>query len=156
MKFPEVGEKSRDFETVTEAGTPVKLSDYSGKRVMLYFYPKADTPGCTKQACSIRDNYQLFNEKDIVVLGCSPDTAEDQLAFKNKYNLPFVLLADADHQISDLYGVWGPYKSTYNGVEYEASGTRRSTFIIEPDGSISYAQYGVDPTKNTAEILELV
>jgi peroxiredoxin Q/BCP len=156
MPFPEVGQIAPDFETVTDAGEPIKLSDYRGKRVMLYFYPKADTPGCTKQACSIRDNYQLFREKDVVVLGASPDTAEDQAAFKAKYDLPFILLADAEHEISDLYGLWGTHKVVHKGVEYESHGTRRSTFIIEPDGSVSYAQFGVDPTTNTAELLELL
>lgn len=156
MPLPEVGQIAPDFETVTDAGEPVKLSDYRGQRVVLYFYPKADTPGCTKQACSIRDNYQLFRQKEVVVLGASPDTAEDQAAFKAKYDLPFILLADPEHEISELYGLWGTRKFEKNGVEYEVTGTQRSTFIIEPDGSISYAKFGVEPTTNTAELLEIL
>jgi peroxiredoxin Q/BCP len=144
MAFPEVGAIAPEFEVQTDDGSEVKLSDYRGQKVVLYFYPKADTPGCTVQACTIRDNYGKFQEKGVVVLGASPDTVADQAAFKQKYSLPFILLADADHSLSELYGVW------------EGRGTRRSTLIIDPDGKVSYAQYGVDPTNNTAELLEIL
>lgn len=156
MPFPTVGELAPDFNSHDDTGAPLTLSNYRGKRVVLYFYPKADTPGCTKQACSIRDNYQLFRHHDVTVIGVSPDTVEDQAAFKAKYNLPFTLVADADHSVSDLYGLWGDHKVMFNGVEHTTHGTRRSTFIIEPDGTVSYAQFGVSATENPGEILDIL
>jgi len=156
MPFPAIGDTAPDFNSLDDAGAALTLSDYRGKRVVLYFYPKADTPGCTKQACTIRDNYQLFRTQDVTVIGVSPDSVEDQAAFKAKYNLPFTLVADADHNVSELYGLWGEHKSVFNGVEYTHQGTRRSTFVIEPDGSISYAQFGVSATENPGEILDFL
>lgn len=156
MPLPQVGEIAPDFTAQTDTGETLKLSDLRGKRVILYFYPQADTPGCTRQACTIRDNYQRFRDVDVVVLGSSPDTVEAQAAFKAKYDLPFTLLADPEHALSDLYGVWGTYTSSFKGVEYTTTGTRRSTFIIEPDGVVSYSVYGVDPSKNPGELLEIL
>lgn len=156
MPFPTVGEIAPDFDTQDDRGAPLSLSKYRGERIVLYFYPKADTPGCTKQACSIRDNYQLFRKHNVTVIGVSPDTVEDQAAFKAKYNLPFTLAADADHAISELYGLWGEHKIMFNGVEHTSHGTRRSTFIIEPDGTVSYAQFGVSATENPGEILDIL
>ncbi len=156
MNFPQVGETAPDFTTQTDTGDTLILSSLRGKRVVLYFYPQADTPGCTRQACSIRDNYQRFRDVDVVVLGASPDTVEAQAAFKTKYDLPFTLLADPEHALSDLYGVWGTHTGSFKGVEYTTTGTKRSTVIIEPDGVVSYAQFGVDATKNPGELLEIL
>lgn len=156
MPFPNVGELAPDFNSLDDTGAPLTLSNYRGQRVVLYFYPQADTPGCTKQACSIRDNYQLFRNHEVVVIGVSPDTVQDQAAFKTKYNLPFTLVADADHSVSDLYGLWGDHKIMFNGVEHTTHGTRRSTFIIEPDGTVSYAKFGVSATENPGEILDIL
>ena len=156
MPMPQVGDSAPDFEVKTEAGETIKLSDFRGKRVVLYFYPKADTPGCTTQACTFRDNYQQFRTRDVVVLGASPDTESDQLAFKEKYDLPFTLLADADHTVSDLYGIWGDHSVEFNGKAFEYTGVRRSTFIIDENGTITYSKFGVDPANNTAEILDVL
>jgi peroxiredoxin Q/BCP len=154
MTFPTIGDTAPDFTAPDETGQPLTLSALRGQRVVLYFYPKADTPGCTKQACTLRDNYQLFRTKDVAVIGVSPDSSEDQAAFKAKYDLPFTLIGDADHAVCDLYGLWGTHQIMYNGVEYTTTGARRSTFIIEPDGTVSYAKFGVDAAQNTAEILD--
>lgn len=156
VSIPPVGAIAPDFETQTDSGATLKLSDLRGQRVVLYFYPKADTPGCTKQACTIRDNYGAFQAKGITVLGASPDTVEAQAAFKAKYNLPFTLLADPDHKLADLYGLWGTHKIVYEGVEYTTTGVRRSTFIIDEAGIVRYSRFGVDPANNTAEILEMI
>lgn len=154
MAIPAVGDTAPDFEVLTDSGETKHLSDYRGQKVVLYFYPQADTPGCTKQACTFRDNYQLFKSRDVVVLGASPDTVEAQAAFKAKYTLPFTLLADADHAVADVYGLWGTHKIMYQGVEYTTHGVRRSTFIIDPEGKVIYSKFGVDPANNTAEILD--
>jgi peroxiredoxin Q/BCP len=157
MNFPEVGTIAPDFATQTDTGADVKLSDYRGKKVVLYFYPKADTPGCTTQACRFRDNYQAFQERDVVVLGASIDTAEEQAAFKTKYALPFTLLADANHEISELYGVWGHHKFTRKtGEEAEFTGLRRSTLILDETGKVIDARWGVDPANDTEEVLAIL
>ncbi len=156
MPIPQVGDIAPDFEVASDSGELVRLSDYRGQRVVLYFYPQADTPGCTTQACTFRDNYALFQEKGVVVLGASPDTVEAQANFKRKYNLPFVLLADADKTVANAYGLWGTHKIEYEGVTYEVTGVRRSTFIIDEQGIVTYAKFGVDPANNTAEILALL
>jgi thioredoxin-dependent peroxiredoxin len=155
MGIPAAGQTAPDFEIKTDAGNTVRLSDYRGKKVVLYFYPKADTPGCTKQACLFRDNYGAFEKLGVTVLGASYDTVEEQAAFKQKYNLPFTLLADADHSLSEQYGVWGDHKFTNNeGNPVEFHGLRRSTFIIDENGEITWSKYGVDAANNTAEVLE--
>jgi len=156
MAFPQVGETAPDFTAQTDTGETLSLSDLRGKRVVLYFYPKADTPGCTRQACTILDNYQRFKDVDVVVLGSSPDTVEEQAAFKTKYDLPFTLLADSDHTLADVYGVWGTHTTSFKGVEHTSTGVRRSTVIIDPDGVVSYAQFGVDATKNPGELLDIL
>ena len=122
-----VGDVAPDFEAATDSGETVKLSDFRGKRVILYFYPKDDTPGCTTQACGFRDNYTVIQDKNAVVLGVSPDDVASHMKFKNKFSLPFPLLADEDHAISEAYGVWGEksmYGRTYMGVT-------RSHFVID-------------------------
>ena len=157
MAFPQVGETAPDFETVTDENEPMKLSDYRGKTVVLYFYPKADTPGCTKQACAIRDSYGEYQKRDVVVLGASIDTPEEQAAFKQKFNLPFTLLADADHHISEMYGVWGEHTvERPSGETVTFTGLRRSTLILNEDGEVVSARFGVDPANDTAEILEIL
>ena len=121
-----------DFNWVNETGTIKHLSDYRGQAIVLYFYPQDDTPGCTAEACTFRDNYSNYQKADVVILGVSPDTASSHTQFKEKYALPFSLLADEDHKICDLYGVWGRKKSF--GREYD--GVFRTTFLIGKDGMI--------------------
>ena len=153
MPVPAVGQPAPNFEVKTDSGETVKLSDYRGKRVVLYFYPKADTPGCTMQSCAFRDDYSAFNEKDAVILGASPDTVEDQAAFKAKYKLPFALLADHDSKIINDYGVFQTF-TRRDGVE--ATGVRRSTFIIDENGIVTHVFEGVDPANNSREMLALL
>ncbi len=153
MPIPEVGQPAPDFEVQTDSGETVKLSDFRGKRVVLYFYPKADTPGCTAQSCAFRDDYSAFQQKDAVILGASPDSVEDQAAFKAKYKLPFALLADLDRTIANDYGVWQTF-TRKDGVE--ATGIRRSTFIIDENGVVSQVFEGVDPANNSREMLALL
>jgi thioredoxin-dependent peroxiredoxin len=136
-----VGDQAPDFETVDDQDNRVKLSDLRGKRVVLYFYPKDDTPGCTRQACGFRDNYASVEGKNSVVLGVSPDDAESHQAFKSKFSLPFPLLVDADHSIAESYSVW---------VEREREGNKfmgiaRSSFVIDEAGKIIDAHYNVTP-----------
>lgn len=102
-----VGDTAPEFELTTDRGNKVRLSDYRGKRVVVYFYPKDDTPGCTTQACGFRDNYLAIEEKNAVILGISPDDAASHVRFKTKFNLPFTLLSDVDHAVAEQYGVWG-------------------------------------------------
>src|SRR5512143_1730270 len=103
---PAIGAQAPDFELKNDEGKTLRLSDYRGKRVVLYFYPKDDTPGCTTQACGFRDNYLAIEEKNAIVLGVSPDGAKSHQKFKTKFNLPFTLIADEDHSIAEAYGVW--------------------------------------------------
>lgn len=131
------------FTAVNEKGETVNLSDFRGKKVVLYFYPKDDTPGCTAEACNLRDNYNVLLNKGYVVLGVSPDDAKSHTKFIGKYNLPFSLLADTDHSIAEAYGVWvekNMYGRTYMGIA-------RTTFIINEEGLIEEVIEKVD-TKN--------
>ena len=136
-----VGEPAPDFELASETGEKVKLSDFRGKRVVLFFYPKDNTSGCTTQACGFRDHYPVIEEKNAVVLGVSPDNEKSHRSFKTKYNLPFTLLVDTDHAVADAYGVWGE-KSMY-GKKY--MGIIRSHFLIDEAGRIADAQVKVSP-----------
>ncbi|MFP4330246.1 MAG: thioredoxin-dependent thiol peroxidase, partial [Spirochaetaceae bacterium] len=131
----EVGDKAPDFTLPDQDGKEVRLADYAGKRVILYFYPKDDTPGCTKEACSIRDTFPALSEKDAVVFGISADSVESHRKFKAKHNLPFTLLSDPDKQVIQAYGAWGT-KKMY-GKEYE--GIMRYTYLIAPDGTVEKA-----------------
>jgi peroxiredoxin Q/BCP len=146
----EVGQSAPDFTAVTDTGETVRLSDYQGKRVVLYFYPKDDTSGCTTQACGFRDNYIDIEEKNAVVLGVSPDGVKSHQKFKSKYDLPFTLLVDEDHAISEAYGVWQE-KSMY-GKKY--MGIVRSHFIIDEAGKIADAQVKVSPQDSVSKALE--
>ena len=156
MPFPEVGSKAPDFEVTTESGETVKLSDFYGKKVVLYFYPKSDTPGCTTQACAFRDHYAAFAQRDVIVLGASPDTVEAQKAFKEKYKLPFTLLADADHMVADVYGVWGDHTVKFGDKDFDYTGVRRSTLVIGPDGTVLDARWGVDPANDSEAVLAIL
>lgn len=139
---PKVGDQAPDFELPSDSGGRSRLSDFRGKRVVLYFYPKDDTSGCTTQACGFRDRYPDIQEKNAVVLGISPDGIASHTKFKIKYNLPFLLLADEDHAVAEAYGVWQE-KSNYGRTYF---GIVRSHFVIDEDGKIADAQVKVSPT----------
>jgi len=145
-----VNDMAVNFEAITEQGESVSLKDYRGQRVLLYFYPKDDTSGCTTQACGFRDHYMEIEEKNAIVLGISPDGIESHQKFKSKYNLPFTLLVDKDHTIAEAYGVWGE-KSMY-GRKY--MGIIRSHFIIDESGKIVDAQYKISPKKSISMALK--
>jgi thioredoxin-dependent peroxiredoxin len=144
------GVQAPDFSLSDENGVTRKLSDYRGKPVVLYFYPKDDTPGCTKEACGFRDDYDVYEKSGVVVLGVSPDSPKQHTKFKEKYNLPFTLLADENHQVCDLYGTWGLKK--FMGREYE--GVLRTTFLIDAQGKVVKIFKNVKPEGHSAEILE--
>jgi peroxiredoxin Q/BCP len=146
----EEGKPAPDFELKTDTGESVKLSDFRGKQVVLYFYPKDDTPGCTTQACGIRDVYGEFQKEGAVVLGVSPDDESSHVKFKDKYELPFTLLADTDHAVSEEYGVWGEKK--YMGRTY--MGVDRSTFVIDADGNVKRVMHKVKPDSHADDVLE--
>lgn len=139
-----------DFELLDETNTPRKLSDYRGRNVVLYFYPKDDTPGCTKEACNFRDDYSAYEKAGVVILGVSPDSVESHVKFKTKFQLQFPLLADDEHKVCDLYQVWGPKK--FLGKQYE--GVLRTTFLIDENGNIVKVFENVRPAEHSAELLE--
>ncbi len=136
-----VGDQAPDFETVNDQNEPVRLSDLLGKRVVLYFYPKDDTPGCTRQACGFRDNYGSVEGKNSVVLGVSPDDVDSHQAFKSKFSLPFPLLVDTDHAIAEKYSVWVERERDGN----KSMGISRSSFVIDEAGKVIDAHYNVTP-----------
>ena len=148
MKLTE-GKQAPDFSLPDEAGKMHKPSDYRGKTVVLYFYPADDTPGCATEACDLRDDYRKYQEAGSVILGVSPDDEISHEHFKKKYQLPFTLLADKDHKVCDLYGVWGE-KSTF-GKKYH--GVIRSTFIIDAKGKISKVFENVRAKENNEKVL---
>lgn len=145
----EEGKAAPDFELTSDSGETVKLSDLRGKQVVLYFYPKDDTPGCTAQACGIRDVYGEFEQEGAVVLGVSPDGEGSHVKFKQKYDLPFTLLADVDHAVSEDYGVWG--EKSFAGKKY--MGISRSTFVIAEDGTVKRSMLEVKPDTHADEVL---
>ncbi len=147
-----VGDPAPDFELPSDGGQTVKLSDLRGKRVVLYFYPKDDTPGCTTQACGFRDAYPQIEEQNAVVLGISPDGVKSHQKFKTKYNLPFMLLADEDHAVAEAYGVWG--KKTMAGREY--MGIIRSHFVVDANGKLADAQVEVSPTDSVQRAMQFI
>ncbi len=138
-----------DFELPDEAGVLHKLSDYRGKDVVLYFYPKDDTSGCTAEACSFRDDYSAYEKTGVTILGVSPDSSESHTKFKAKHHLPFSLLADTEHKVCELYGVWG--KKQMYGKEY--FGVNRTTYLIGKDGTIRKVFEKVKPAEHSSEIL---
>ncbi len=139
-----VGDRAPDFETVNDENEEVRLSDYRGRKVVLYFYPRDDTPGCTTQACAFRDAYSEVVDKNAVVLGVSPDGVESHQAFKAKNQLPFPLLVDPDHKITETYGAWG--ERTVNDRSF--MGVFRSHFVIDEQGRIVDASYNVRPDES--------
>lgn len=138
-----------DFALPDDTGTTRRLSDFKGKPVILYFYPADDTHGCTKEACNFRDDYSAYVDSGVTILGVSPDSVSSHVKFKNKYQLPFPLLADDQHKICDKYGVWGPKKMM--GREYD--GVLRTTFLIDSNGKIARVFENVRPAEHSAEVL---
>ena len=143
------GQEAPDFELTSDTGETVKLSDLRGKPVVVYFYPKDDTPGCTTQACGIRDAYGEFERAGAVVLGVSPDDERSHVKFRSKYELPFTLLADTEHAVAERYGVWGEKK--YMGKKY--MGISRSTFVIGEDGKVKKVFEKVTPATHADDVL---
>lgn len=149
MSLPTIGSVAPDFELLNDSGDSVKLSDFRGRRVILYFYPKDDTSGCTTQACGFRDAYPTIEEKNTVVLGVSPDSVKSHQKFKTKHNLPFMLLVDNQHAVAEMYGLWvekSMYGKKYMGIE-------RSHFVINEEGVIIAAERKVKPADSVAKAL---
>jgi peroxiredoxin Q/BCP len=145
----EEGKPAPDFELQSDGGETVKLSSLRGRPVVLYFYPKDDTPGCTTQACGIRDAYGEFERAGAVVLGVSPDDESSHVRFRKKHDLPFTLLADTDHAVSEQYGVWG--EKSFAGRKY--MGVKRSTFVIDADGTVKTVMHDVKPATHAEDVL---
>ncbi len=148
--LPSVNTQAPVFTLADETGAMHSLTDFLGKPVVLYFYPKDDTPGCTTEACGFRDQYKEYSDAGVLVIGVSPDSSQSHMKFKTKYNLPFMLLADEGHKVCELYGVWGRKKAM--GREYD--GVFRTTFLISPQGKIIKVFEGVKPDGHSAEVLE--
>ena len=146
------GEPAPDFTLRSDTGEDVTLSSLRGRPVVLYFYPRDDTPGCTTQACGIRDAYAEFERAGAVVLGVSPDDEHSHGEFKRKYELQFTLLADPDHAVADRYGVWG--EKSYKGQTY--IGVNRSTFVIDADGTVRRVMHDVKPATHANDVLEVL
>src|SRR5947208_2706749 len=143
------GDAAPDFSVATGGGGKVSLADFKDKNVILYFYPRDDTPGCTKEACAFRDSFTEFKKRDAVVLGVSPDPVKSHDKFVEKFKLPFTLLADVDKKIVEAYGVWG--EKSFMGRKY--MGTHRVTFLIGPDGRIKKLWPKVKPEEHAEEVL---
>ncbi len=144
------GDQAPEFSAPNEKGATMRLSDYQGKKLVLYFYPKDDTPGCTAEACSLRDSYAQFQARGYEILGVSPDSAKKHQKFQDKYTLPFSLLADEDHAVSSAYGVWGPKK--FMGRTYD--GIHRTTFVIDEKGAIERIITKVDTEAHAGQLLD--
>ena len=144
------GDLAPDFSVSTQSGKTATLTDFRGKKVILYFYPKDDTPGCTKEACAFKDHFSQFSKKGAIILGASPDSVKSHAKFAQKFQLPFTLLADEDQKISTAYGVWG--EKVFMGRKY--MGVHRTTFLIGPDGRIEKIWPEVKPEEHAAEVLE--
>ncbi len=140
----EIGNMAPDFELTTDEGKTVKLSDYQGQRVLLFFYPKAATPGCTTQACGLRDNYAIVEAAGAIVLGISPDTSEKLADWRKEEAFPYNLLSDPDHTVAEAYGVWGERK--FYGRAY--MGIIRSHFVIDANGRLEDVQFKISPKKS--------
>ena len=149
MTTLKVGDKAPNFEALDQMGNTIKLADYTGKKLVLFFYPKASTPGCTVEACNLRDNYQTFLAQGYDVLGVSADSAKRQQNFSTKNELPFPLLADEDKTVINAFGVWGPKK--FMGKEYE--GIHRATFVIDENGILEEVITKVKTKVHTEQIL---
>ena len=142
--------KAPDFSLVDETGKEISLSDYKGKLVVLYFYPKDDTPGCTTEACNFRDSYSKYEDQGAVILGISPDSQKSHEKFAAKHQLQFTLLVDIDHKVCEQYGVWGRKK--FMGREYD--GVFRTTFLIDKEGVVAKVFEGVKPANHNQEVLD--
>src|SRR5690606_6434011 len=144
------GDKVPDFSAFDENGNTIGLSDYRGKKLIVFFYPRANTPGCTLEACNLRDNYAELREQGFELLGVSADSQKRQANFKNKYKFPFPLLADTDHTVIDAFGVWGPKKCmgrTFDGID-------RKTFLIDENGIVTKVIDKVKTKDHAAQLLE--
>ena len=150
MTTLKIGDRAPGFDSTDQNGKQIKLKDFKGKKVVLFFYPKASTPGCTAEACNLRDNHQDLLNKGYVVLGVSADSEIRQLKFANKNELPFSLLADENKEVISAYGVWGPKK--FMGKTYD--GIHRSTFVIDENGIIENVIIKVKTKDHTAQIME--
>lgn len=150
MNILKIGDKAPNFSSEDELGNIHKLEDYKGKKLVVFFYPKASTPGCTTEACELRDNYNRFLDANYALLGVSADSKERQQKFKEKNNLPFPLLADESKEVINAFGVWGPKK--FMGKEYD--GIHRTTFVIDENGIIEDVILKVKTKEHTAQILK--
>lgn len=150
MPIPSTNTSAPDFTLFDQDGKEHALSSYRSRWVLIYFYPKDDTPGCTKEACAIRDSFPAFDASKAVVLGISPDSVKSHKKFAEKYELPFRLLADEGHVIADTYGVWGRKK--FMGREYD--GVMRTSFLINPEGKIAKVYESVKPEQHATEVLK--
>ena len=150
MTTLKVGDKAPNFSGLDQNGTSHKLTDYTGKKLVVFFYPKASTPGCTAEACDLRDNFARFQSNNYALLGVSADNAKAQLKFVEKYDLPFPLLADEDKSVIKAFGVWGPKK--FMGKEYD--GIHRTTFVIDEKGIIEEIISDVKTKAHAAQILK--
>lgn len=151
MPLP-AGIPAPDFALPDETGAVRRLADFRGKTLVLYFYPKDDTSGCTTEACNFRDDYSSYDQAGVMILGVSPDSAKSHAKFKQKYHLPFSLLADEDHAICEAYGVWGEKKL----MGHKYMGVFRTTFLIDGDGKISKVFENVKPAEHSEEVLASV
>lgn len=150
MTSLKVGDKAPEFKALNENEQTISLSDFTGKKVILYFYPKDMTPGCTAESCNLGENYQLLKNKGFEIIGVSPDSAKRHLKFIDKYDLPFSLIADEDRKVLEAYNVWGPKK--FMGKEYD--GVHRTTFVIDENGIIEKIFLKVKTKDHTNQILE--
>ena len=148
----QIGDPAPEFELLSDEEKPVKLADFHGRRLIIFFYPKADTPGCTTQACGFRDNFPTFTATDTAVVGISPDAPSALAKWKAKQSLPYPLLSDLDHVVAEAYGVWGE-KSMY-GKKY--MGVTRSHFVIDPDGKLADVQIKVSPQDSVERAVNAV
>jgi peroxiredoxin Q/BCP len=144
------GDKAPQFSALDQDGTLHKLSDYNGKKLVVFFYPKASTPGCTAEACNLSDNFELFKKNNYAILGVSADSQKAQAKFKEKYNFPFSLLADEDKTVCNAFGIWGPKK--FMGKEYD--GIHRTTFVIDENGILDEVITDVKTKEHAAQILK--
>jgi len=149
MTHLKAGDKAPEFEALDQSGNTIKSSDYKGKKLVLFFYPKASTPGCTAEACNLSDNYERFTAKGYDILGVSADSQKRQSNFKDKYGFPYPLLADEDKTVINAFGVWGPKK--FMGKEYD--GIHRTTFVINEDGILEDVITKVKTKDHTSQIL---
>ena len=149
-EMPQAGEKAPQFDSYDQDGKKISLKDFKGKTVVLYFYPKDNTPGCTKEACSLRDRYPSFKKKSVIILGVSKDSQKSHKGFIEKHDLPFILISDIDKKVQEAYGVWQE-KNMYGR---KVMGTVRTTFIISPEQKIAYVFNKVDCENHAEEVLE--